>query len=112
MEGCVYATNGIAGIRQDMLSSVLDPATEYGAACMGALVGIGILLMLVGFALVAPRGAGSGSVSHRNIRIAPTAFTTTRGYGNEPSKRARIGIRLVGLAMLAGGLLMIALASH
>lgn len=79
---------------------------------MGALVGIGIFLMLVGFALVTPRGAGSGSVSHRNIRIAPTAVTTTRGYGNEPSKRARIGVRLIGLAMLAGGLVLIAIAAQ
>jgi hypothetical protein len=78
---------------------------------MAALVGIGILLMLVGFALVTPRGAGSGSVAHRNVRISPTAVSTTRGYGTEPSKRARIGIRLAGLALLAGGLLMIAIAA-
>ena len=79
---------------------------------MGALVGIGIFLMLAGFALVTPRGAGSGSVSHRNIRIAPTAVSTTRGYGSEPSKRARISIRLIGLAMLAGGLVVIAIAAQ
>lgn len=98
-------------VGHEELAVAAASATEYGSACMGALVGMGILLMLVGFALVAPRGAGSGSVSHRNIRIAPTAISTTRGYGHEPSKRARIGIRLVGLAMLVGGLLMIALAS-
>ena len=79
---------------------------------MGALVGIGIFLMIVGFALVTPRGAGSGSVSHRNVRMGPTDFTTTRGYGNEPSRRVRIGIKLAGLAMLAGGLLMIVTASQ
>ncbi|MEY2581660.1 MAG: hypothetical protein QOE09_1509 [Ilumatobacteraceae bacterium] len=74
------------------------------------MVAIGILLMIVGFALITPRGAGSGSVSHRNIRIAPTAFTTTGGYGPELSRRVRIGLKLVGLAMLAGGLWMIAAA--
>ena len=79
--------------------------------CVGTLVGVGLVLMIVGFALVVPRGASPGSASHRNVRIAPTAVSTTRGYGNEPSKRARIGIKLAGLALLAGGLLMIALAA-
>jgi hypothetical protein len=74
------------------------------------MIALGLLLMLVGFALVTPRGAGTGSVSHRNVRVGPTMISTTPGYGKELSKRARIGLRLVGVAMLAGGLLMIALA--
>jgi len=66
--------------------------------------------MLIGFALVVPRGGGIGSVAHRNVRVGPADVTTTRGYGPEPSTRGGVGIRLAGLAMLIGGLILIAIA--
>src|SRR5512141_2447957 len=40
---------------------------------------IGILLTLIGWALVVPRGAGTGSVVHRNVRMG-SMFFQTRGY--------------------------------
>ena len=77
---------------------------------MGAMLAIGFILMLIGFALVVPRGAGSGSIAHRNVRVGPADVTTTPGYGSETSGRARIGIRLVGLAMLVGGFILLLMA--
>ncbi|HEY4610916.1 MAG TPA: hypothetical protein VFE86_04970 [Ilumatobacteraceae bacterium] len=74
------------------------------------MIAIGFVLMLIGFALVVPRGGGTGSVAHRNVRVGPADVTTTPGYGTDTSRRARIGIRLVGLAMLVGGLVLIVLA--
>jgi hypothetical protein len=77
---------------------------------MGATIAVGLILMVVGFAFVVPRDGGIGSISHRNVRVGPADVTTTPGYGADTSWRARVAIRLVGLAMLVGGLVLILIA--
>lgn len=77
---------------------------------MGAMVAVGLVLMLIGFALVVPRGGGTGSVAHRNVRVGPADVTTTPGYGADTSSRARIGIRVAGAVLLVGGVILIVIA--
>ena len=74
---------------------------------MGAMIAIGFVLMLIGFALVVPRGGGTGSVAHRNVRVGPADVTTTPGYGSDTSRRARIGIRVAGAVLLVAGVILI-----
>ncbi len=69
----------------------------------------GVILMFLGFAMVAPRGSGSGSSAHRQT---PTVhgFYDSGPAANESYDRRRIVI-FVGVAMLAGGLALILIAS-
>jgi hypothetical protein len=69
----------------------------------------GIVLTFVGWALVVPRGVGSGSVAHRNVRMG-TMFFQTRGYGvlsEERQFRAAQLLRVFGGAVLLTGLLLL-----
>lgn len=70
---------------------------------------VGILLTLIGWALVVPRGAGTGSVVHRNVRMG-SMFFQTRGYAEQHEEKdfraARI-VRIIGAALLATGLLLL-----
>lgn len=60
--------------------------------------------MLVGFALVAPRGGVPGGASHRNVVLGVGRMETTPGYQAEPGRRAKRVRLLIGVAMLLGGL--------
>ncbi|MEP7201528.1 MAG: hypothetical protein ABI894_02905 [Ilumatobacteraceae bacterium] len=75
------------------------------------MIVFGLLLVLVGFALVVSRGGVTGSVAARNITLGRSQLFRTRGYQDNPSKRYRIIQVLLGLAMLAGGLALIAASS-
>jgi hypothetical protein len=63
----------------------------------------GLALLLVGFVLVAPRGATPGSASNRIVQMPAGSFFNTPGYQDEPAPKARLIRTLVGLAMLAAG---------
>ena len=73
---------------------------------------LGILLLVIGFALITPRGAAAGGVAHRIVRMNNLSGPfTTPGYqpGGEPSTWRRTLIRiLVGLALMGLGLLVMA----
>jgi hypothetical protein len=74
------------------------------------MVWAGIALVIVGFALVTPRGSLPGSAAVRNVRMAPLRLYTTPGYQGDESRRAR-WIRLaVGLVFLVGGIALIGFA--
>ena len=69
----------------------------------------GIVLTFVGWALVVPRGMGTGSVSHRNVRMG-SMFFQTRGYGvlnDDRQFRAAKLLRVFGGLVLAAGLLLL-----
>ncbi len=73
----------------------------------------GLVLALVGFALVTPRGAGSGSVAHRNVRMGSMYFST-RGYSEQRDDadfRRDVWIRVAGLVLLAVGITLIVLGT-
>ena len=54
---------------------------------------LGMLLMLIGFALVVPRGALAGSAAGRNVTTTHQV-SRTPGYQPAPTGRARV-VRLV-----------------
>jgi hypothetical protein len=68
---------------------------------------LGLILLVLGFVLVAPRGATPGSASVRIVHMGAASFFKTPGYQEEPSAKARRGRTIVGLVMLlAGGTIM------
>jgi hypothetical protein len=75
------------------------------------VIAVGLLLVLVGFAMVIPRGALPGSAAARNVSIGPWRMGTTRGYDGEPSSRFRLIQVLSGIVMVAGGVVIIAVSS-
>jgi hypothetical protein len=64
---------------------------------------VGLVLLLLGFVMVAPRGATPGSVSRRIVQMPAGSFFKTPGYQEEPPARLRLIRMLIGLAMLAAG---------
>jgi hypothetical protein len=78
---------------------------------VSAVIILGLLLVLAGFACVVSRGAMPGSTSARNVTLAHSQLFRTRGYQGNPSKRYRIVQVILGLGMLAGGLALIASSS-
>ncbi len=73
------------------------------------MIALGLLLVLVGFALIMPSGEMPGSASHRIIPMATRLFTTP-GPDGLPSRRYRIVQVLMGLVVLAAGMIIIATA--
>jgi len=76
------------------------------------VVFVGLVMLCVGFALVAPRGATPGGASHRNVILAPGSLgqgrlTQTPGYQPDPGRRWLIVRILLGIALMVGGVLLI-----
>jgi hypothetical protein len=71
------------------------------------VLAIGMLAVLIGFALMVPRGGVAGSVSARNVMLGNQRMST-RGYAGSPSRRYRVIQVLIGLALLAAGFALIA----
>jgi len=71
------------------------------------VLAIGMLAVLVGFALMVPRGGLSGSVSARNVMLG-NQRVSTRGYEGTPSSRSRVVQVLIGVALIAAGIAVIA----
>ncbi|MGZ4674022.1 MAG: hypothetical protein ACXV5U_09840 [Ilumatobacteraceae bacterium] len=74
---------------------------------MRGVLAIGMLAVLVGFALMVPRGGVAGSVSARNVMLG-NQRVSTRGYAGTPSRRSRVIQVLIGLVLLVIGILLIA----
>lgn len=64
---------------------------------------LGLSLLLLGFVLVAPRGATPGSASRRVVQMPAGSFFTTPGYQEQPSRTARSTRMVVGLVLLVAG---------
>ena len=71
----------------------------------------GIVLVLLGFALVAPRGGTTGSIAARNIGMHGQGIFRTPGYQQEPARNLRVWTFCIGLVMLAVGVVLIALGT-
>jgi len=74
------------------------------------VIALGLLLVFVGFVLIMPNGAIPGSVSARNVRVGTKLFTT-RGPDGLPSRRYRVVSVLMGLVVMAAGVIIIAVSS-
>jgi hypothetical protein len=75
------------------------------------MVAVGLLLVLVGFALVVSRGGMPGSASNRQVRLGFAKVFTTAGPTGVPSLKYRVIQVLMGLVVMAGGMLLIAMSS-
>ena len=73
------------------------------------MIALGLLLVLVGFAIMMPSGAMPGSTSHRIIPMTTRLFTTP-GPDGLPSRRYRIVQVLMGLVVMAAGVIIIAMS--
>jgi hypothetical protein len=75
---------------------------------MWFVLALGVVMVLVGFALVVPRGGMPGSASARNVVMGSQRVFATRGYQGTPSRRFRVIQVLIGLVVVAGGIALIA----
>jgi len=75
------------------------------------VIAVGLLLVLVGFAFIVPRGGIPGSAAARNVSLGGWRMPTTRGYEGTPSRLYRVIQILGGLVMIAGGMVIIAVSS-
>ena len=75
------------------------------------MIAAGVLVFLVGFAVIVPRGGATGAVAHRNVTLGHSQLFRTRGYEGVQSNKARFVRIAVGLVMIVGGLLMIMIDS-
>jgi hypothetical protein len=83
-----------------------------GQWCTLELMAIaGVVLLLLGFMLVAPRGATAGSTAARNVGMRGGAIFRTPGYQAEPSRRARVWTVSIGVTMLVVGVTLIVLGT-
>ena len=71
------------------------------------MIALGLLLVLVGFVLIMPSGATPGSAAHRIIPLSTRLFTTP-GPDGLPSRRYRVVQVLMGLVIMAAGMIIIA----
>ena len=75
------------------------------------MIVLGLLFVLFGFALIVPRGGIPGSAAVRNVELSWQRFFNTRGYGELPSWKYRLIQVLMGLVVMAGGIVLIAVSS-
>lgn len=86
--------------------------TPAQLASLVSIVALGALLLIIGFALVIPRGSTPGSSAARNINMGLQGIHQTPGYqGEGDSRRGTINRVLVGLLFFALGIVCIALAT-
>ena len=74
------------------------------------MIALGLLLVLVGFGIMVPRGAMAGSTARRNVLLGFRVFQTP-GYQGVPSWKYRLFRVLLGLVIMAGGMVLIATTS-
>jgi hypothetical protein len=75
------------------------------------MIAVAFLLILVGFALVAPTSTGSGPATPRSVaigwwRVPPN---DPRRNGEPPPSRSRLIQILVGVVMIVGGIVIVAM---
>jgi hypothetical protein len=69
-----------------------------------------MLLVLVGFVIMVPRGGLAGSTARRNVIVGFRVFQTP-GYQGVMSWKYRLVRVLVGLVIMVGGVLLIAIST-
>jgi hypothetical protein len=69
-----------------------------------------MLLMLVGFVVMVPRGGLAGSTARRNVILGFRVFQTP-GYQGVLSWKYRLVRMLVGLVIMVGGVVLIAIST-
>ncbi len=72
------------------------------------MLAVGVVMVLVGFALVVPRGSMPGSASARNVSLGRQRVFVTRGDQGTQSLRYRVVKSIAGLVVVAVGIILIA----
>lgn len=75
------------------------------------IVGIGIIFLIFGFALMIPSDSVPGSVAFRNVRIGSSHIVKTPGHVVDFVRRTKWIKVMVGIAFFGLGLLLIAMGS-
>ena len=77
------------------------------------MIAVGFLLIVVGFAVMAPPSSGSRSTIPRSVAIGwwRTPSTEDRGDESTPSWRSRIIQIVVGLLLIGGGIVLVAMST-
>jgi hypothetical protein len=79
------------------------------------MIAVGLLLVLVGFFLIAVRSGDVSARSSRSVSIgrqwSSVPSRPDRGYDGMPSRRNRLIRVLGGLVMIVGGFVIIAMSS-
>ena len=75
------------------------------------VIGIGVVFLIVGFALIIPSGSVPGSYAIRNVKLGSSHIVKTPGFGERPARRRRMWTVVIGVAFFGLGLLFIALGS-
>lgn len=78
------------------------------ATTVPRVLGVGIILVLIGLALVVPRGAIAGSAAHRNVVLGQQRVFETPGYRGEASLRYKVIRVSIGVVLMAIGVILIA----
>ena len=66
----------------------------------------GVVLVIVAFVLLVPRGSIPGSIAARNVEVGGSHIERTPGYQEEPTGRSRWVHIGIGLGLLATGVLL------
>ena len=72
------------------------------------MVALGLVVVLIGFAMLVPRNSVPGTTARRNVSLGFQRIFQTRGYDGTPTRRYRVIQVLVGLVLIAGGLAIVA----
>jgi hypothetical protein len=72
------------------------------------VLAVGVVVLLIGFALVVPRGSVAGTTAARNVRLGSQRIFVTRGYDGLPTRRYRVIQVVIGLVLVAAGIALIA----
>ena len=70
-----------------------------------------MLLMLVGFVIMVPRGGMAGSTARRNVIVGFRIFQTPGYQGGVVSWKYRVVRVFLGLVVMAGGMVLIAVST-
>ena len=81
---------------------------RHPSTSLRCVIAVGLIAVLVGFALVVPRGSMPGSASARNVRVGGLQVFSTPGPQGLPSLRYRIIRSLIGLVLVVAGFILIA----
>jgi hypothetical protein len=72
----------------------------------GSMLLLGLALLIVGFVLVMPRDSTPGSIGNRQARQGSFQIVSTPGHSSS-SRRSVVTRIVVGLVLLAAGLLLL-----
>lgn len=75
------------------------------------MIALGLLLVLVGFAFIAPRGGVTGSTARRNVSMGSVQLFKTPGYQGVQSWKYRLIQVFAGSVIMVGGVVLIAISS-